>query len=45
MMAPAPLNPGAGFGAALAFRQGTRLSPVHPISCLQAPLWSLTMGG
>jgi hypothetical protein len=45
MMAPAPLNASARMGAALAFRQGIALSPVHPISCLQAPLWSLTMGG
>ncbi|GEM_PF-6367769 len=45
MMAPAPMNASAPLGAALAFRQGISPSPVHPISCLQAPLRSLTMGG
>jgi hypothetical protein len=44
MMAPAENNADALLGATLAFRQG-RPAPVHPISCLQAPLWSLTMGG
>lgn len=45
MTAPAPQTAGAPMGAAIAFRQGLSPSPVHPISCLQAPLWSLTMGG
>ncbi|ANP37748.1 hypothetical protein JL2886_02862 [Phaeobacter gallaeciensis] len=44
MMAPAENNADALLGATLVFRQG-RPAPVHPISCLQAPLWSLTMGG